>query len=190
MSANPDSVANQDQFHSRVPPAKPMTTSGHQLGQQVGNEAIPEFRAETHTPGSAPAQHTHQPNPIHETPGQALNPDAARPEAEGRTAPLDMPGATSSDVHSASTLARPMEGQTRSEMHGAHAVGKRKGERSGLEGVGATVSRAEDTVEGRVRALGADLPEGVERGVKGEAPGAEERVPAGAGEVAAERGRR
>ncbi|KAH6842449.1 hypothetical protein B0I37DRAFT_435936 [Chaetomium sp. MPI-CAGE-AT-0009] len=180
MSANPDSVASQDQFHSRVPPAKPMTTSGHQLGQQAGNDTIPESHSETHTPGSAPAKHTHQPNPLHSTPGQALNPDAAQPQTEGRTAALDMLGAASGDVHGASTFARrPVEGQTQRELHGAHAAGKRKGEGSGLEG----------TVEGRVREAGADLPEGVERGVRGEGPGAEERVPASAGEVAAERRR-
>ncbi|EAQ84550.1 hypothetical protein CHGG_08564 [Chaetomium globosum CBS 148.51] len=189
MSANPDSVTNQGEFHSRVPPSKPMTTSGHQLGQQTGNEAIPEFRAETHTPGTAPSKDTYQPNPLHTTPGQALNPDAFRPEAAGHTGALDMPGATSGDVHSASTFARPMEGQTGRELHGAHAVGKRKKERSGLEGVGATDNREEETVEGRARALGADLPEGVERGVKVSGPGAEERVPVGAEEVAAERGR-
>ena len=28
MSANPDSVANQDQFHSSVPPAEPLTRKG------------------------------------------------------------------------------------------------------------------------------------------------------------------
>lgn len=148
---------------------------------------MPEFRAETHLPGTAPAKHTHQPNPIHEIPGQALNPDASRPEAGGRTGALDMPGATSGDVHSASTFARPMEGQTQREQHGAHGVGKRKKERSGLEGVGASTS--DETVEGKVRAVGADLPEGVERGVRGTGPGAEDRIPASAAEVAAEKRR-
>ncbi|KAL2160971.1 hypothetical protein VTH06DRAFT_8683 [Thermothelomyces fergusii] len=184
MSANPDSVGNQGEFRSRVPPAKPMTTSGHQLGQQVGGEAVSEFRAETHAPGTAPEQHSYRPNPVHETPGQALNPDASA-AAGGRTGALDMPGATSGDVHAASAFARPMEGQTSREAHGAHGVGKRKGERSGLEGVGATAS--DETVEGRARALGADLPEGVERGIRGKGPGAEESIPASAAEVAAEK---
>ncbi|KAK4153436.1 hypothetical protein C8A00DRAFT_43619 [Chaetomidium leptoderma] len=190
MSADPNSVGKQGQFHSSVPPAKPMMTSGHQLGQQVGNAAVPEFRAQTHAPGTAPKQNTYKPNPIHETPGQALNPDAERAEAGGRTEALDMPGATSGDVHKASTFARPMEGQNQRELHGAHGVGKRKGERSGLEGVGATTATTSDeTVEGRTRALGADLPEGVERGIRGKGPGAEETNPASAAEVASEKRR-
>ncbi|KAL2024248.1 hypothetical protein VTK56DRAFT_9404 [Thermocarpiscus australiensis] len=195
MSANPDSVGNQGQFHSSVPPSQPIMTSGHQLGQQVGNEAVPEFRAKTYPPGTAPKEHTYQPNPVSEVPGQALNPDV---DPSSRTEALDMPGATSKDVYNASTFARPMEGQTGREVHGqlpgkkgedrAHA-GKRKKERSGLEGVGATLTTSDETVEGRVRALGADLPEGVERGIKGKGPGAEETIPASAAEVAAEEGR-
>ncbi|KAL2175490.1 uncharacterized protein P884DRAFT_55963 [Thermothelomyces heterothallicus CBS 202.75] len=188
MSANLNSVGNQDQFHSSVPPAKPMTTSGHQLGQQVGNEAVPEFRAETHAPGTVPKQHSYRPNPVHETPGQALNPNASAATG-GRTGALDMPGATSGEVHSASTFARPMEGENSREAHGAHGVGKRKGERSGLEGVGATASTSEETVEGRISALGADLPEGVERGIRGKGPGAEKSIPASAAEVASEKRR-
>ncbi len=98
-----------------------------------------------------------------------------------------MPGATNGDVYNASTFARPAEGQMSRELHGAHA-GTRKKERSGLEGVGATVS--DDTVDARARALGADLPEGLERGVRGKGPGATEAIPASAVEVAAEKGRR
>ncbi|KAL2136480.1 hypothetical protein VTI74DRAFT_3499 [Chaetomium olivicolor] len=211
MSANPDSVGNQGQFHSSVPPAQPMMRGGvshhpfpfpypeaaftfptntlsrqHQLGQQVGNEAAPEFRAKTFPPGTAPKEHTHQPNPVHETPGQALNPDV---DESGRTAALDMPGATSGDVYNASTFARPMQGQTQREMRGAHA-GSRKKERSGLEGVGATATTSDETVEGRAREMGADLPEGVERGIRGKGPGAEETNPASAAEVASEERRR
>ena len=98
-----------------------------------------------------------------------------------------MPGATSADVYNASTFSRPMEGQTSRELHGAHA-GKRKKERSGLEGVGAT--RSDETVEARVRALGADLPEGVYRGIRGKGPGATEAIPASAEEVASEHRRK
>lgn len=108
-----------------------------------------------------------------------------------RTSALgDLPGATSGDVHSASTFARPMEGQTSREAHGAHGSGKNKKERSGLEGRGVTATTSDETVEGRARALGADLPEGVERGVRGKGPGAEETIPASAAEVAAEKGRK
>jgi hypothetical protein len=157
----------------------------HQLGQQVGNEGVPEFRAETHRAGTAPKKDTYQPNPIHETPGQAMN---ALADESGRTGALEMPGATSGDVHKASTFARPMEGQTLREQRGAHA-GPNKKERSGLEGVGVTPSTSDETVEGRVRALGADLPEGVERGIRGKGPGAEETNPASAAEVASEKRR-
>lgn len=110
-----------------------------------------------------------------------------------------MPGATSKDVYDESTFSRPMEGQTGRELHGqmpgkkgedrAHA-GKRKKERSGLEGVGATATTSTETVEGKVRALGGDLPEGVGPGVRGKGPEASERLPASAEEVAAEKGRR
>jgi hypothetical protein len=171
-----------------VPPANPLTTSGHQLGQQVGNEAVPEFRAKTYPAGTAPKEHSHQPNPIHETPGQALNPDA---DEFGRTEALgDMPGATSGEVYNASTFSRPMQGQTSREERGAHA-GANKKERSGFEGVGVTATTSDETVEGRARALGADLPEGVERGMKGNAraPAVEESKPATAGEVASEKRR-
>ncbi|GAB1311495.1 hypothetical protein MFIFM68171_01705 [Madurella fahalii] len=195
MSANPDSVVNQGEFHSSVPPAK-QSTGGHQLGQQVGNEAVDEFRAQTFPPGTAPKEHTYQPNPVNVTPGQALNPDM---DPSSRTSALSMPGATSQDVHNQNTFARPMEGQVSRELHNqipgkkgddrAHATGHRKKERSGLEGVGATATTSDETVEGRARALGADLPEGVERGIKGKGPGAEETIPASATEVASEKRR-
>ncbi|KAK4125358.1 hypothetical protein N657DRAFT_644226 [Parathielavia appendiculata] len=185
MSANPESVANQGQFHSSVPPAHPLTTSGHQLGQQVGNEAAPEFRAKTFPPGTAPKEHSHQPNPIHEVPGQSMNELA---DESGRTEALDMPGATSGEIHNSGTYGKPMQGQTSREQRGAHA-GSNKKERSGLEGVGNTATTSDETVEGRARVLGADLPEGVERGIRGKGPGAEETNPASAAEVASEKRR-
>ncbi|KAK1780635.1 hypothetical protein QBC45DRAFT_99494 [Copromyces sp. CBS 386.78] len=163
MSANPDSVTNQGQFHSSVPPAEPRTTSGHQLGQQVGNEAVPEFRAKTFAPGTAPEKDSYHANPIHATPGQALNPDV---DPSSRTGPLDaFPGSTSQSVHNQTQYGKPMQGQTSRELHGMKA-GKRKAERSGLEGVGATDKHAE-TVDSKVRALVADKPEVIERGMRG-----------------------
>jgi hypothetical protein len=101
-----------------------------------------------------------------------------------------MPGATSGEVYNASTFSRPMQGQTSREERGAHA-GANKKERSGFEGVGVTATTSDETVEGRARALGADLPEGVERGMKGNAraPAVEESKPATAGEVASEKRR-
>ncbi|KAK1750313.1 hypothetical protein QBC47DRAFT_124316 [Echria macrotheca] len=187
MSANPDSVVGQGEFHDRIPPAKPMTHKGHQIGRQVGNDAVPEFHAETYAPGTAPKEHSFRPNPESETPGQALNPDM---DPSTRTGALDMPGATSKDVYDETTWGKPLQGQTQRELHGMHP-GKRKKERSGLEGVGA--STKDNTVEGHVREIGADLPEGIERGMKTRAQMAEgaydaqNRIPASAEEVAAER---
>lgn len=177
-----------DQYSNRKPQ--------HQLGQQVGNEAVDEFRAQTFPPGSAPKKDTYQPNPVNVVPGQALNPEM---DQSSRTSALSMPGATSKDVYDQNTFARPMEGQVGRELHSQlpgkkgddrmHATGHRKKERSGLEGVGTTATTSDETVEGRVRALGADLPEGVERGIKGMPPSAEERIPASATEVASEKSR-
>jgi len=160
MSANPDSVAGQGEFRSRVPPSKPMTTKGHQPGQKVGNDAAPEFHAQTFPPGTAPKEHSFQPNPLSEIPGQAMN-DNMIPEY--RTGALDMPGATSKEIYNESAQSRPPQGQSARELRGAHA-GKRKKERSGLEGVGASTS--EGTVEGIAREKGADRPEGIEGGAK------------------------
>lgn len=146
----------------------------------MGTEARAEFRAETHPPGTAPPSKTYQPNPT----------------SSMHQGPVDMPGATSGEIHNASTFGRPMQGQTGRELHGqlpgkkgddkAHAGGRKK-ERSGLEGVGATGGERE-TVERKVREVGADLPEGVERGMKtGGGGGATEMQPASATEVASER---
>ena len=108
-----------------------------------------------------------------------------------RTGALDMPGATSKDVHNATDFGAPMQGQTSRELHGAHGTATRKKERSGVAGRGATASTMDDTVEDRARQLGADLPEGVERGVRGTAKGpAEDMQPESATEVATEKGPR
>jgi hypothetical protein len=154
-STNPDSLDNQDQFHAKVLPTQTqgerwvslrlpsssisivLTTSQHKPGSEQGNEAVPEFHAETYPPGTAPKESTFQPDNTYETPAQAN--------------PVDYPGSTSKDVHNAHGFqeGRPLQGQTSREVHGAHA-GKRKKERTGLEGVGAT-SKEQSTVEGYVR---------------------------------------
>lgn len=164
-----------------------MVTEQHQIGQKVGNEAIPEFRAETYPPGTAPKEHSYQPNPISEIPGQALN-DNMDPSL--RSGALDIPGSTSQDVYNANTFARAMEGQTSREIHGAHA-GKRKKEREGLEGVGA--STGDNTIEGKVRQIGADRPGEVRRGPRRmEETGSEggyeanQKIPVRADEIASE----
>ena len=220
MSANPDSVTNQGQFHSSVPPAEPRTRSGvstvlpsppsslelprqlthalpgkqHQLGQQVGNEALPEFRAKTFPPGSAPEKDSYHASPIHATPGQTEDSDPST-----KTSSMDpYPGSTSQSVHNANEYGKPLQGQTNRELHGVHP-GKRKKERSGLEGVGANDPHAE-TVENNVREKVADKDYPVERGIRGQtentgeggynALGAENSVPESAESVAAESGRK
>ncbi|KAK3322831.1 hypothetical protein B0H66DRAFT_555319 [Apodospora peruviana] len=188
MSANPNSVANQGEFHDSVPPSHSHTHKGHQIGQMVGKNAIPEYHAHTFPPGTAPKENTYYPNPVSEIPGQAANPNM---DPSSRTDALDIPGATSQSVYNNSAFARPMQGQTNREMHGAHGTGRRKAERSGLEGVGA--STREGTIEGKVRGIGADLPEGIERGVRSRMEKdeggyeAQQRIPASAEEVSSGR---
>ncbi|KAG9233449.1 hypothetical protein BJ875DRAFT_464127 [Amylocarpus encephaloides] len=176
MSANPESVSNQGQFHSRVPHSKPLTTKGHAPGTKIGNDAAPEFHAETHPLGSAPKSSSFTPNTKNAIPGQALNPDISK---ETWTKASDtLGGATSADVHMG--LGHPGQGQSSNELHG---TGKK--EKSGLAGVGADQS---DTV--RERGQDIDFPKG-SKGYSGEnrqdIQGADERVPAGAEEVASER---
>ncbi|KAI6086441.1 hypothetical protein F4821DRAFT_238264 [Hypoxylon rubiginosum] len=164
MSQNIDSLVGQGEFHSRKPGAEPLTTTGHKPGVKVGNDAVPEFHMEKHAPGTAPREHTFQPRPEGETPTEVDPSDT-------------LTGATSQSVHTG--YGQPIQGQTSNELHGGH----RKKERSGLEGVGASLGDP-------VRQKGADLPEGVEKGsnVKGSAeyPSATERIPVSAEEVAAE----
>jgi len=101
-----------------------------------------------------------------------------------RTSATDtLRGASSADVYNDSAFARPMGGQTSRELR------SNRNEKRGLEGRGATATTSDETVEGRARALGADLPEGVERGIRGKGPGAEDRQPASATEIASEKSR-
>lgn len=177
MSAtrNTESLAHQGEFHSRVPPSEPLTTTGHKPGVKVGNEAVPEFHAEMHEPGTAPREHTFQPRPEGEIPART----------QQLTDPTDtLGGTTSQAVHTG--LGKPIQGQTAAELHGdlhGDHTSRRKKEHAGLEGVGASVGDS-------VRQKGADLPEGVEKGTRGKGsadyPSASERVPASAEEVAAE----
>lgn len=73
-----------------------------------------------------------------------------------RTGALDMPCATSQTVHNETQCGRPLQGQK------SRGVRSNRKPRSGLEVVGASTS--DETVEGMVRAKGADLPKGLERG--------------------------
>ncbi|KAI1279018.1 hypothetical protein F5Y07DRAFT_60566 [Xylaria sp. FL0933] len=172
-SRNPDSV--QGEFHPRVPPSEPMEKGGHKPGVLVGNDRVPEFHAETYPPGTAPREHTYQPNPEGEFPAQAYGntPSAAD----------TLQGATSQDVYTG--MGKPLQGQTSREINKSHG-GHRKRE----EGTGWVAHGGSQGVD-VVREKGADLPEGVEKGTRGKAsadyPAAEDRVPASAEEIAAER---
>ncbi|KAI1419756.1 hypothetical protein F5Y12DRAFT_776302 [Xylaria sp. FL1777] len=170
-SRNPDSL--QGEFRSRVPPSKPLEKGGHKPGVLVGNDRAPEFHAETYPPGTAPRENTFQPRPEGEFSAQALG---TAPSAEET-----IQGATSKDVYRG--MGKPLQGQEAREIkkpHGRH--NKKEGTgiagRGGSEGVGI------------VREKGADLPEGVHKGMRGKAahdyPAAEDRVPANAEEIASE----
>ncbi|KAH0052237.1 hypothetical protein KCU72_g6372, partial [Aureobasidium melanogenum] len=54
-SRNPEASANSDPngFHASAPRDEPLTTTGHQPGKLVGNDAAPEFHAETLPAGTA-----------------------------------------------------------------------------------------------------------------------------------------
>lgn len=139
---------------------------------KVGNDAAPEFHAQTLPAGTAPASRTFTPNTQSEIPGQAMNPDIS--EETWTSASDTLGGATSADVHQG--LGNPGSGQTSNELRG-----KRKKERSGLTGVGG------DPSQGYV-------PKGAERdhdpGVRSDRENlksAEDREPVGADEVASER---
>merc|ERR1711988_1134849 len=74
----------------------------------VGNDAAPEFSAETYPPGTAPSDRTFKPNPVDETSTE----NSAAPKASDT-----LGGATSAEVHQG--LGHPGSGQTSQELHGA-----------------------------------------------------------------------
>lgn len=176
-NSNTESMAQQGEFRNRVPPSEPLTTKGHKPGVLVGNDAVPEFHAETHPPGTAPKEASFQPRPVGEIPGQAFN--AAADESETRTSAADtLGGATSAQVDFG--YGKPMSGMTSKEKHGVE-----KRDRNGLTGVGAN---DKNNVFDTARSKGADLPDGVEKGMRtGNYTGAEDKLPESAEHLAAER---
>ncbi|KAK5074951.1 hypothetical protein LTS08_005472 [Lithohypha guttulata] len=134
-SFNPDSMNNkQGEFQPTKPRSEPMEKGGHQPGQLVGNDAAPEFSAKTLPPGTAPKESTFKPNPVNEIPGQANNPDVeSAPDMSGASKALDMPGATSADVHTG--LGHPGQGQTSSELKES-GKSSNKGQGTGEGGTG------------------------------------------------------
>ncbi|KAI1750496.1 hypothetical protein F4782DRAFT_509258 [Xylaria castorea] len=171
MSANRNPDSLQGEFHSRVPRSEPMEKGGHKPGVLVGNDRIPEFHAKTYPPGTAPREHTYQPNPENEFPAQAYG---TAPSAADTIS-----GATSQSVYRG--MGKPIQGQEHREIVKPHG-GHRKRDREGIAGVGG--------VEGVdfVRVKGADLAEGVHKGTRGKAStdyaAAEDRIPTSAEEVA------
>ncbi|KAL7948047.1 hypothetical protein V8C42DRAFT_273030 [Trichoderma barbatum] len=189
MSEHPAHYSGE--FHARVPPSEPMMKGGHQPGIKVGNDRLPESHLETFPPGTAPAESSFRPNTTSEIPGQANNPEM---DPESRTDPLDFPGATSKDV--SNSLGRPMQGlegrEVASQLPGKKHTGTRMhphGHKEAGAGLGAIEANVNKT--DAVREHGWDLPEGVEKGAKGKGsedwPGAEDREPVKADEVASER---
>ncbi|MCJ1319498.1 hypothetical protein MMC15_004834 [Xylographa vitiligo] len=120
VNAAAQGTAQSGEFSSKIPRSEPLTTSGHKPGVKVGNDAAPTFSAQVLPAGSAPADRTFAPNPIHETPGQANNEDAlgAGGEESTYTAAADtLGGATSGDVHTG--LGLPVEVSATEQKYGA-----------------------------------------------------------------------
>jgi hypothetical protein len=138
-----------------------------------------------HETGTAPSKDTHRPKPESEVPGQAQT------DALG-----SLPGATSGSVHNATQFGKPAQGESSAERHSDKTE-----RRTGLEGHlghGQSAETGDGSVEGKVRAIGADL-EGRAAELKGQKgasgaseggvswPGAESVQPVSAEEVASER---
>jgi len=120
-------VGQGGEFHSKIPPSEPLTTSGHKPGVIASKaDAAPEFQAETLPAGTAPSSRTFQPQ------NDAVDPESVRQNAQD-----SLPGATSADVG-----AGVISGQSSAELHhdGQH---HRKRERDGLVGVGANTHDAQ-----------------------------------------------
>ena len=147
-----------------------LTIPQHQPGKLVGNDAVPEFTAQTLPAGSAPASSTYTPNP--DLNNQKMYQDASS----------TLGGATSADVHTG--LGHPGQGQTSQELHGKH-----KKDRTGLTGL-TEESVQNDKVTGRdpmfahQRAVDEDYPTGVRGNTGG--PPAQDREPETAERVARE----
>ncbi|THX77651.1 hypothetical protein D6D05_05697 [Aureobasidium pullulans] len=164
-SRNPEAASNSnpDGFHASAPRDEPLMSSGHQPGKMVGNDAAPEFHAETLPAGTAPPEHTFQPD-YH-----------AENVAQGGKASDTIGGATSAQVHQG--LGQPIQGQTSSELrHDGQSHRKNPG--TGLDGLksgaqGKTVDSRLPEHAGQ-RNLESDEAQG---GTRSNIPSAEERIP-------------
>ncbi|RAL16986.1 uncharacterized protein BO97DRAFT_467501 [Aspergillus homomorphus CBS 101889] len=179
---NPDSVANpqQGEFKPSIIPSAPLQEGGHQPGRKVAPaDFAPEFRAETHPAGTAPASNSYSANTVSEVGGQALNPNVERSHGKEsvKTSAADtLMGATSQDVHTG--LGHPGSGQSSTELRHDGQSG-RKGQTAGLEQVGANASDKFERDMPSQRALDREDARPGQRGDKG-ALAAEDRQPASA----------
>jgi hypothetical protein len=103
--------------------------SQHKPGVLVGNDAVPEFNAQTLPPGSAPSNATYTSN-TQETPAQATYNKTSASDSLG--------GSSSADVHTG--LGKPAQGMTSNELH--HDGGKKPDGMGGPEGVGGSARQA------------------------------------------------
>lgn len=173
----------QGEFRSKVAPSEPLTTKGvclsilklyhtsnilqHKPGVLVGNDAVPEFKAETLLPGTAPADRSFKPNIENEVPAQATGAPSAQDT---------ITGATSADVHTG--LGHPGQGQTSSLQ------GQRRNVSSGLIGVGANAS---DPISAQGKDKDHTTGNKADQGRPEDILSAAEKMPVGAEQVASER---
>ncbi|KAF3011405.1 hypothetical protein E8E15_003041 [Penicillium rubens] len=187
-SSKADNAANPKQgaFKPSAPGTGPITNKGHQIGRKV-NEADqrPEYHAQTFPRGSAPASNSYTPNNGSEVPP---NPYVSARQGNGAiyTSAADtLVGDTSGDVNRG--LGKPIQGQTNTE-HRHDGQHSRKGQKSGLEGVGA--SRQDTGIERRFAdQRGLEREEAAASGTRGDRVdrGAEEQQPESAETLARER---
>ncbi|KAF2213130.1 hypothetical protein CERZMDRAFT_96798 [Cercospora zeae-maydis SCOH1-5] len=169
------------QFSAAVPQPEPTISDKHQPGKIIpgSNDAVPEFSAEVLPAGSAPTEHTYEPQTEGEAPPlQNYYKDGV---GEGQTAKASdtIMGATSGDVHQG--LGKPVEGQSSKELRdGTHTSG-------GVEAVGGRANQStvnpHDPHHMSQRAL--DKDDAVVG--RGDKASAEDREPQSAESVASER---
>ncbi|KAH7213129.1 hypothetical protein DER44DRAFT_743663 [Fusarium oxysporum] len=56
-------LVGQGPFHARINPTQPAENKSQKPGNEQGNDAAPEYHAETFPPGTAPAENTFHPFP-------------------------------------------------------------------------------------------------------------------------------
>lgn len=163
-----------------------LTSPQHQPGQMVGNDAVPEFNAQTLPPGSAPADRTFKPNNASDIPPVANYRNDNEADSGTASASSTLGGATSGDVNTG--LGKPIQGQSSAEMHHDGQAHRKNPGMGGAEGVGGTAQNAK-LVDPHVpemagqRALDKDEAK-IGRGDLG--ANAEDRLPEGSETVARE----